>query len=725
MRRSKWIVVLSGFTFASLTRAEFLPPQVDMDTNGYLDRCDANAAISCLGGPDQERSPMCRDRADFDHDTDTDLHDAAGLQNAMGHLPIPLLDREGNPIGPGDTRPYNARQTCGGCHDLDTVTNGFLFQQGRTDFDGNFIMKENYWNDGRWWTQSPARYGTWGQSFQKILALKNNTNPSHMDQTTFAWIRDCGGCHAGGGAGEFDRDEQVLYDDETGEFGYQALGLSPEDVALDGDYSVLSYSTGAVSPARWDITGLSGPECMLCHRDHRTVVNGVDMHNTWRAQTLSTGTALVDAGGQPVRAFESSGTAGQGWFSLLNVAPGTTPRLQIDYAVGLANNSLEMMDSGALALDPDHVARPRDRACMSCHPYATITGTRWFDTRDIHFSKFNNLSDEDPTNDVPAEQSRVCSYCHPGDLHHEFAKGGSPQVKYRNDRDYVNFRTCRDCHLTWSPVRHPDAPQVPGDVAAHLVPPFDILSCQACHVPYALATALLFRDITIPGMTGSTAQYLSADPLNPADADKSKWHPTLIPKRDSDGVTRWFPANLWINIYFADWDQNGTPADLSDDLVTPIYTWRVQQIIGPTPLPVVTDDNGDGQPEINRKPEILAYLQALKANDTHGTPGAIRPVLVKGPRVWYEDPEAPGGVSSFNHLGSGIPMTSYPYIWEMDHNVLAKEESWGAGDMNEGCQDCHSAKSPVFDRLVLIDPFDEDGKPVYEKVRTLTGLNPP
>jgi len=32
---------------------------------------------------------------------------------------------------------------------------------------------------------------------------------------------------------------------------------------------------------------------------------------------------------------------------------------------------------------------------------------------------------------------------------------------------------------------------------------------------------------------------------------------------------------------------------------------------------------------------------------------------------------------------------------------------------------------PVFDRLILIDPYGPDGQPVYETVRQLTGVDPP
>lgn len=117
----------------------------------------------------------------------------------------------------------------------------------------------------------------------------------------------------------------------------------------------------------------------------------------------------------------------------------------------------------------------------------------------------------------------------------------------------------------------------------HRAPGFDHVSCQGCHIPYALQPALLFRDITIPGATGTTSQYLSADPLDPANPDKSRWHPPFMRKLDEDGVERLFPCNIWITIYWADWDRNGTPEDYSDDIIAPIPTWRIDQLTGGDP----------------------------------------------------------------------------------------------------------------------------------------------
>ena len=123
-------------------------------------------------------------------------------------------------------------------------------------------------------------------------------------------------------------------------------------------------------------------------------------------------------------------------------------------------------------------------------------------------------------------------------------------------------------------------------------------------------------------------------------------------------------------------------------------------------------------------------MEALKGPDGNGAQVAARPVLVRGPRVWYQDAEAADGVESFVHEGTGIPMTSYPYIWGMDHNVVAQEEAWGYDPEGgqAGCRHCHrpdTLDSPVFDRKVLVDPFDVNGVPQYATVREQTGLNPP
>ena len=734
---------------ASVAMVLMAPPATssDIDDDGYVGRFDSVAFVDCLGGPDLPPSRSdCTDAFDGDGDGDVDAADFAILSRDLGHLPIPLKDNLGHAITLEATRGYSGRETCGAtdCHDVSRISNGLVFQQGRTDTDGKIIMHDDFFGDGRWWVRSAGMYGRWsggGGGQNRQTAGKDNVNESAMDMTAFYVASNCGGCHPGGGGMEFDRNGVRLWDEATGQFGYEVLGQSPEDVVLDGDYAYLDDADGSLSPARWQITGVADPECLHCHRSRRTWDHGQDMHREWRAAVLGAATELVDDRGVSVPAFAAAGTAGQGWFSTLDtdVSP---PVLQIDYSVGVSSGDLLVNDSGGLSLDVGFLAAPpRDQTCWGCHlpgGFQDKRGSVWFDERDVHFKKFTRRSDEDPNNDLPYDLAAVCNTCHPNDIDHDFAKGDSPYSPYRNELDWAEFRSCRECHLTENPPgvpnpdRHPDAPEVPGEAIVHNAGGMmGKLSCQACHVPYTLQKAVIVTDGSLTGtaVTYYTDEFLSADPLDPGNPDKSTWYPALTLKVDSDGTERLFPQKNEVAIYWADWERNGTPANLSDDTIRPIILWRLRQITGNTPLPGVTDDNGDDKLEVNRPAEMLLYMQALKGNDSYGRPVADNPVLVKGGRIWYEDSGAPGGVASFEHEGTGIVVQSFE-TFGLDHNVLVQEEAWGAWveSPGDGCPDCHrpvTLDSPVFARLILIDPFDESGQPIYKTVSELSGVTPP
>jgi hypothetical protein len=580
----------------------------------------------------------------------------------------------------------------------------------------------------------------------KQFSAKHNENESVMDRTTFPWDRSCGGCHPGGGPGERDLDGQLLYDYKTDRFGYEALGKTKQEAYLDGDYWEID-SSGTATHAPWDRVGLLEPDCLLCHRVRANEVSpewysphiahlfGFDAIRTRRAAVMNAYTALRDPHGKPVPAFTAAATVGQGWFSELSLEGDGPPTLRIDYSVGLADGSLILDEDGNVNLAPEaHNIQPTDQVCWGCHIQGSLAyGMGWFDTRDVHYRHLNHLNDEDPENDIPPEESTACTFCHPGGLHHDFAKGNSPQMQHRNDLDYVGFRSCRDCHLTGSPLRDDAAPEVPGDALIHTTGRMlDVLSCQACHIPYTLHSVYYFMDGTAGSPhVGTSDEYFSSDPLNPSKSDdKSRWYPPFLFKSDSDGERRLFPWTPSLSFYWADWNQNGTPDDLTDDIVAPLINWRVPQAIGAEHLPLVTDDNDDGIVEVNRLDEIRATLEALKGRDRYGRQVASRPVLVKGTRIWYEDPDAPQGVGYFEREGVDLPISWVIFSWGIDHNVLPTEEAWGYGADNarEGCRDCHrpdTEDSPVIDRLVMIDPYGPDGKPVYTTVRKMTGLAPP
>lgn len=722
----------------------------DFDGNGYVGAPDYLYFETCLdlSGPVRP-APFteCRTIFDADGDGDVDLADFASFQRARGHLPIPVRDIFGNVLSIGSTGAYSGRHTCAGschAHDVDYIANGMHFQQGRTDTAGNIVMGDDAFGDGRWWNLSRGRYGVWLAG--RDWARKDNTDPLKIGITSFAWIRECSGCHPGGGPGEFDRDGFPYFDVATGKFGFEALGKTWDDVRLDGDYSVLDMATGEVIAARWDQTGLSGPDCLFCHRADRTMQGSTSMNLTWRQATLAGGVSLVDAAGHPVRAFEAAGTAAQGWYSNLKIQGGIATVLQIDYAVGVANGSLLADTEGTVSLAPSSFSRkPRDEVCAPCHGQTLSHTGPWFDERDVHYGKLNNRRDTDPANDIPNNRSTACNYCHPGNLEHNFAKGDLLGHHQRDDLDWVNFRSCRECHLTElpdgtpNPRKHPDSPDVPGATIIHLITdpvtgrgPIDIVSCEGCHIPYGpVGNVVCDRAISVSGSWLRANLFYSADPLDPTNPDKSRVYPDLVFKTDSDGKQRLFPAGPTPFVYWADWDQNGTPADLTDDTIAPVVNPQILILTGGVGLPGVTDDNGDGRLEINRPEEILTYVQFLKGGNPRERVLATRPVLVKGNRVWYEDPLAPDGVGSFDFEGQGITMENRtPFVYSVDHAVFPKDKSWGYSAVNPelGCRDCHrpaTFDSPVFDRLILVDPFDPDGRPVYKTVRQLTGLNPP
>ncbi len=720
----------------------------DFNGDGYVGAVDVQYLDACLitSGPGSESLFLeCGLVFDSDEDRDIDLLDVAAFQRARGHLPIPLRDTLGEVIVADSTIPYSGEQTCAGschAHDISRITNGFKFQQGRTDLDGNIIMHDDYFNDGRWWQQSPGRYGACNPGGgMRILAAKESSNESEIDVTTFRWVGECAACHPGNGPGVFDRDGLKLYDAATGKFGYESLGKSALDVRLDGDYSYMDAS-GNLSPARWDLTGLSEADCFHCHVPDPNWDLGIDTDRyTRRRAAAAAMTDLVDNDDNPVPAFAAAGVAGQGWFSDMPIVGGKSTKLQIDYMVGVTANTLSIDSGNLVTLSPHSIDfPPRDNACWLCHGpigWVSLRGGVWFDTRDFHYAKLNNLLDDDPNNDVPPSRSRACNFCHPGDIDHNFAKGNSLAQHSREELDWVNLRSCRSCHLEDSPTRHPDAPPVPGTLLIHqaMWDSPDVLSCQACHIPLSWAgpeQMRAFRDSSITGtsVTYQASRFYSADPLGPTNPDKSAWYPALYPKVDEDGKVRLFPSiPPSIGIYWANWDDRGTPEDKSDDLVWPLATWRLTQVTGGQPLPGLTDDNGDGNVEINRPEEILTYIQALKGNDSYGRPVATRPVLVKGRMVWYEDAGAPGGVSSFDAYAEGIKTDGEGGAWGINHNPKPAEEGWGRTVNDQpACNDCHrpdTLDSPVFDRLILMDPWGPDGQPVYQKVRDMTGYNPP
>jgi hypothetical protein len=548
------------------------------------------------------------------------------------------------------------------------------------------------------------------------LAAKDNASASEIDKTAFWWVGLCGICHPGGGLSEFDRDGELYYDVATQEFGYEKLGKTAQDVTLDGDYCELK-SDATTRAAPWDVTGVAETDCMYCHRGDRALNQGTALNWVWRSATLRAKDGLQNAAQTAsVPAYAAAAAAAQGWADVVmaTVPAGKPPlaaSVDINYDNGLGDLSLEDRGGTLYVASGAIVETPKDYACWGCHlkPEMVKRGRKWFDPNaDVHYAALNNLNDADQGNDIAPEDSIACTLCHPADDAHEIAKGNAILGSVRNDLDYQDFNTCRDCHVNGA---HPNA--TPPTSAIHTVHAdhLNTMSCEFCHIPYKTTGATLVTDNAVTGSTVNygTGAYLSEDPLDPSAVDgDTKWYPSFVMKTDEDSSSRLFPVKLLRSVWWGDWDK-------ANDVVKPIPLWKVRQITGTPGFTVPADS------KVNTLAETLTYINALKGNDSNGNQIAAIPVLVKGGRIWHDD-NGDSTVESVDYIAAGIHTESgHPFA--INHNVLPTTEALGVGGF-AACGTCHGANSPIFDRQILIDPFDENGNPVYKTVTELTGIDP-
>ncbi len=76
------------------------------------------------------------------------------------HEAVTLKGYDGKDLTIESQEPYSPKQTCGECHEYDQISNGYHFQQGRTNADGTIVMSDTY-DKKRPWIKSDGMYGKW------------------------------------------------------------------------------------------------------------------------------------------------------------------------------------------------------------------------------------------------------------------------------------------------------------------------------------------------------------------------------------------------------------------------------------------------------------------------------------------------------------------------------------------------------------------------------------
>ena len=474
--------------------------------------------------------------------------------------------------------PYSPKKTCGGCHDYDQITNGYHFQQGRTDKTGKIVISDTL-DPIRPWNLSSGMYGKYTLAAMNLsqLAKKVNQNPSEIAKSSFSFVRNCGVCHPGGGWSEYDRKGHPYYNEESKSFGFENSGENP---TLDGDYT--PYSDGNTDEgAPWDQSGVSEADCFICH------LNGYQWKE--RAATIKG------------KFFKYGPSVGAGWANIKTSKDKLGNSIVDEVVIDYAKKEVADFENVHLKI----VRRPFDENCWSCHAVADgwRKGRQWSPETDVHKAK-----------------GLRCLSCHPSEKEHNFAKGDTLQETVRDDLNNTMF-SCEDCHYKGKDkkapkYRHPFSPR-------HL----KLIACQTCHIPFQTDSTDLVYDHASTGetLTYDTSKFLSSDPLAPKRSipgvDSMIWYPAATKWRG-----RIVPAKPLLIIYWGD-------LNVSTNVVKPIPLWKIREL----KKTYLKDDNGDGLPEINSLDEIKIFLKTLKGKDKFGTPIASHPVLMKGGFLYQLD----------------------------------------------------------------------------------------
>ncbi len=592
--------------------------------------------------------------------------------------PFKLLDEQGNVIDPAKginaNVPYSPRQTCGGCHNYDRITEGYHFTQGAGESPTATQRQRMLW------ALSPGNFGgNWCSPapLYSHLAPKQNGSAVTIDMTAYRFLLSCGVCHPGGGPAELDRDGR-RYDRWIAD---PASGFADgADNNFDGDYH----------KAMWGKSGVLEADCLLCHLpgyDYAERVRQIGQGNfRWAALA---GSRLAKVSGAVAR----------------------NEAVQVEYNASFFN------PDGTI--DLPLVRSPQNAACLSCHQQPG------WKKRGANFR---------PRTDVHLRAGLRCVDCHPagssatdprinGHEMHQIAKGDDPGGLVRDDLDNTMV-SCADCHNSGrlgAPLpRHRGLPPL------HL----DRIACQTCHIPERLVMPIQFQasDVFNPAPRIPVGGKQLWTFYGPDGQWRNHYGYLEMMGYDNKPTERFRPVLARYNgkIYPVNRVHSAWPGiqiDGQSALMQPRMSdirrmWLAHRE-DPSRYPSlarIVDDNGDGVPEVNRPDEIDALIEAVSlmlAEIKYPMEGK-RVVWVYNDRVYRSGTE-------FQTVPKE-PWEASPYanVHKYSHDVLPARAALGSG----GCTDCHSAGSPFFSASVMQYPFDVNADPVFVSQAQVLGIGP-
>jgi len=329
---------------------------------------------------------------------------------------INLYDATGTVIGPDSNKPYSPIETCGKCHDTDSIRHGWHHNAFDPAFKADGRPGEPYvWTNAQTATQLPITGRDWPEAYD-LQAL----GISAWDFT----IR-FGGRTPGGGLGSL----------------YQDQGAESDE-------------------ARWDLTGELQANCMSCHLqnaswDYTAWNDAVSKHNFKWAAAAAAPFARVNGAMTDVPDDYDPMMAGFG---------SEDPMPKVQYRE-------EWFDGNTLLLGRKLTNEIPNQNCLQCHskrPVGEEALPRWHRQQDVHMAQGMSCVDchrngidhmtvrgyrHDPALADEAVKTLTCKGCHLGSDESklgEFAAGGrmaAPRPEHEGIPPlHFHEMSCTSCH---------------------------------------------------------------------------------------------------------------------------------------------------------------------------------------------------------------------------------------------------------------------------------------
>lgn len=350
---------------------------------------------------------------------------------------IPLYDVNNRRISPESTTPISIKNTCGRCHDYETISHGWHFNAFAEDSTDGRRGEPWIWTDARTGTQLPLSYRDWDHTF----------DPREIGIDAWLMTLQFGGRIPGGG-----------------------LGTAPEPAKTDVQQAAGEDATPEQAWTRWSLTGSLEIDCLACHG----VSGSYDM-NARRAQVEAENFAWASTASLKLGSIKGE---------VSRIKDGSDPddeSTQSKLPV-VSYDQNRFADDGTVFIDLIRV--PQNNACYQCHSQRTVDANgieaRWLHDDDVHL-----------------QAGMDCVDCHRNGIDHHITRGFDAEV-HPSGEDVVTL-SCAGCHLGKSFVdeiagmEHDPAEDVATEsMAGRLgspmpehagLPPvhFEKLSCTACH----------------------------------------------------------------------------------------------------------------------------------------------------------------------------------------------------------------------------------------------------